>query len=232
LIQFCLRSSIGSRPELGGELVHDPLDGVRRLGTARAAVGVGRRLGGEDAGAGEVVARHLVDRREHERPEHRHARRDELQVGAHVGVQLDLEAEQRAVLAAGDLDVLDLVAAVRRGLVVLAARLGPLDRPAELAGDDQREDLLGVDVELGAEAATDVRGDDAQLVLRDARGQRQHHPQDVRDLRGRPHRELVRRGDRRHDDAAGLHRGRQQALLAEAASHDDRVVAGRATVSA
>jgi hypothetical protein len=58
---------------------------------------------------------------------------------------------------------------VRRGLVVLAARLGPLDRPAELAGDDQREDLLGVDVELGAEAAADVRGDDAQLVLGDAR---------------------------------------------------------------
>jgi hypothetical protein len=138
-------------------------------GRPGAAVGVGRRLGREDAGAGEVVARHLVDGREHERPEHRDARRDELQVGAHVGVQLDLEAEQRAVLAAGDLDVLDLVAAVRRGLVVLAARLGPLDRPAELAGDDQREDLLGVDVELGAEAAADVRGDDAQLVLRDAR---------------------------------------------------------------
>jgi hypothetical protein len=58
-------------------------------------------------------------------------------------------------------------------------------------------------------------------------GERQHHPQDVRDLRGRPHRELVRRGDRGHDDAARLHRGRQQALLAEAASHDDRVVAGR-----
>jgi hypothetical protein len=54
---------------------------------------------------------------------------------------------------------------VRGRLVVLAARLGPLDRAAELARDDEGEHLLGVDVELGAEAAADVGSDDAQLVL-------------------------------------------------------------------
>jgi hypothetical protein len=75
-------------PELGGQLVHDPLDGERRLRAAGAAVGVGRRLGREHPGADEAVGLHLVDGREHERPEHRHARGDELQVGAHVGEQL------------------------------------------------------------------------------------------------------------------------------------------------
>ena len=213
-------------PEGVRQLIHDPLDGVRRLRTAGAAVGVRRGLGGEDAGAGEVVARHLVDGREHEGPEHRHAGRDQLQVGAHVGEQLDLQSQQRAVLPRRDLDVLDLVAAVRGGLVVLAARLGPLDRAAELAGDHQRQHLLGVDVELGTEAAAHVRRDDADLVLRDAGHQGQHHAQDVRDLRGRVERELVRGRDGRDDDAAVLHRGRDQALLLEAAAHHDRVVAG------
>ena len=212
--------------ELVRQLVHDPLDGEGGLRPARPAVGVGRRLGGEHAGAGEVVGLHLVDRREHEGPEDRHAGRDELQVGAHVGEQLDLEPEDRAVLAGGDLDVLDLVAAVRGRLVVLAARLGPLDRPAELAGHDEGEHLLGVDVELGAEAAAHVGRDDAQLVLRDAGGERQHHPQDVRDLGGRVERELVGSGDRRDDDGARLHRGGQQPLLEEAALDDDHVLAG------
>ena len=212
--------------KLGGELIHDPLDGVCRLGPAGTAVGVGRRLGREHTGAEEPVRRHLVDRREHEGAEDRDTRGDELQVGAHVGEQLDLEPEQRAVLLRRDRDVLDLVAAVRRGLVVLAARLGPLDRPAELAGDDQREDLLGVDVELGAEAAAHVGGHDAQLVLGDARGEREHHAQHVGDLGGGVQGELVGRRDRRHDDGARLHRRRQQTLLAEPARDHDRVVTG------
>ena len=54
----------------------------------------------------------------------------------------------------------------------------------ELAGEGDAEQLLGVDVELGAEAAADRRGDDAELVLGDAERERQHDLQDVRDLRG------------------------------------------------
>ena len=209
-----------------GQLVHDPLDRVRRLRATRAAIGIGRRLGGEHALADEPVGGHLVDRREHEGAQDRHARRDQLQVGPHVGEQLDLEAEQRAVLLGGDRDVLDLVAAVRGRLVVLAARLGPFDRPTELAGDDQGEDLLGVDVQLGAEAAADVRCHHAQLVLRDAGGQREHDPQHVRDLGGGVHRELVRGRDRGDHDTAGLHRGRDQPLLQEPALDDHAVVTG------
>ena len=149
--------------------------------------------------------------------------RDELQVGAHVGEQADLEAEQRAVGLRGDLDVLDLVAAVDGGLVVLAARLGPLDRAAELLGDDEGEHLLGVDVELEAEAAADVGRDDADLVLADAGDQREHDAQDVRDLGGGVDGVLVGRGDGRDDDGARLHRRAHEALLLEAALDDDGV---------
>ena len=77
--------------DLDRELVHQPLDGVRRLGPAGAAVGVGPGLVREHRLAAEVVGRELVDRVEHERAEHRHAAADDADVGAQVGEQLDLE---------------------------------------------------------------------------------------------------------------------------------------------
>ena len=63
--------------DLDGELVHQPLDGVRRLGPAGAAVGVGPGLVGEHRLDAELVGRELVDRVEHERAEHRHAAADD-----------------------------------------------------------------------------------------------------------------------------------------------------------
>ena len=49
-IQFRAAAPAGRSP-VGGELVHHPLDGVGRLGSAGAAVGVGRGVVGEHAGA-------------------------------------------------------------------------------------------------------------------------------------------------------------------------------------
>ena len=141
-------------------------------GPPGAAVGVGRHLGGEHAGAAERVRVHLVDGRVHERAEQRDARRDQHQVGAHVGQQVDVQAAQPAVPVGGDPDPLPLVPAVVHGQVALAARLGPLDRPAELAGDQHREHLFGGDLELGAEAAAHVGRDDPDVLLRDAGDQR------------------------------------------------------------
>ena len=146
----------------------------------------------------------------------------QLQVGAHVGLEVDRQAEDPAVAGGGDLDVLDHVAAVDGGLVALAARLGPLHRPAELAGDDEGDDLLGVHVELGAEAAADVGGDHPQLLLGDAGGQRQHQPQDVRDLGGRVDRVLVGRGESASTTTArGSIAVGMQPLLDVAALDDD-----------
>jgi hypothetical protein len=58
-------------------------------------------------------------------------------------------------------------------------------------------------------------------VLGDAGDERQHDPQDVRDLGGRVDRELVGGGDRRDDDPARLHRVGDQPLLDVAAVEDD-----------
>ena len=62
---------------------------------------------------------------------------------------------------------------------------------AVLAGERDAEQLLGVDVELRAEAAADRRGDDAHLVLGDAERERHHDLEDVGDLRGRVEREVA-----------------------------------------
>ena len=134
--------------------------GGRRRGRRRSGV-----LVGEHAGARERVGRDVVDAVVEEGAEQRDAGRDELQVGAHVGQQLDPHGGDLAVGVGGQLDVLDLAAALDRGEGVLAALLGPAHRHAVLAGQGDGEELLGVDVELRAEAAADRRGDDPQLVL-------------------------------------------------------------------
>ncbi|SCD60345.1 hypothetical protein GA0115245_11005 [Streptomyces sp. di188] len=206
--------------EFGGQLVHDPLDGVRGFRTSRAPVGVGGRAGGEHARAAELVGVHLVDRRVHERAEDRHARGDQHQVGAHVGEQVHLQAAQPAVAVGGDLDVLDHAAPVVGGQVALGAGLGPLHGPAEAPRDRQRDRLLAVHLELGAEAAAHVGRDDPQLVLGYPGHHGEHHPQDVRDLRGRVHGVLAGRGERGDHHRTRLHRVGDQPLLVVAAPED------------
>ena len=177
--------------ELGGQVVHGVLDGVGRLRPPRAPVGVGGHLGGEHAGALERVGVHLVDRVEHERAEQRHAGRDQHQVGAHVGQQVDGQAAEPSVPVRRDLDPLQLVAAVVHGQVALAARLGPLHRPAELAGEQHGQHLFGGDLQLGPEPAADIRRHHPEVLLRDAEDHGEQEPQDVRDLGGRPQGDLI-----------------------------------------
>ena len=186
------------RPDLGrvladpaGERVHDPLGRIGRLGPAGAPVGVGRGLVGEHRGAGEAVGVAVVDAVVVEGAQDRDARPDQGRVGAHVGLELDPHAEQLALLGGGHLHVLDHAAALDGGQVALGAVLVPLDRLAELAGQGDGDELLGVDLQLGAEAAADLGGDHPDLGLGDAEDEGQEHPQEVRDLGRRPDGELA-----------------------------------------
>ena len=211
--------------QVRGEFVHDPLDGEGGLGQARAPVGVGRHLGGEDPRALERVGVHLVDGRVHKRAEQRDARRDQHEVRAHVGEQVHVQAAEPAVAVGRDPDPLPLVAAVVHGHVALAAGLGPLDRQAQLTGDQDGQHLFRRDLELRSEAAADVRRDNPDVLFTDAGDQGEHDPQHVRDLGRRPQRELP--ADAGADHRARLHRGRDQPLLAVGTfDHDGRVAEG------
>jgi hypothetical protein len=139
-----------------------------------------------------------------EGPQDRDARPAQGCVGAHVGLELDPHAEQLALLGGGHLHVLDDAAALDGGQVAFGAGLCPLDRLAELAGQGDGGELLGVDLQLGAEAAPDLGGDHPELGLGDPEAQGQEEPHKVGDLGGRPDGELALGGHRLDDDAARL----------------------------
>jgi len=210
--------------QLRGQLVHHPLDAVRRLGPTGTAVGVGPGLVGQHRLTGELVGGELVDRVEHERTEHRHASAHQRDVRAHVGQELDLEPGDPAVLLGRQGELLPLVATVVGGHQRLRAGLGVLDRLPEAPGQQEGDELLRGGLELAAEAAADVGGDHPDLGLRDAGHRGQQELQDVRDLGGRPHGDLLT--GRVDDGRAGLHEGGNQALLAVLALDDDAVGAG------
>ena len=113
--------------------------------------------------------------------------------------------EERAVVGehlhaqAGDLAVLDRQLAVH---VVVAGEAGrdqvpgavldPLHRPPDQERRGRRDDVARVDRHLVAEAAADVGRDDPDLVLGQARDDREQRPVHVRRLRGHVDRRLAR----------------------------------------
>lgn len=111
--------------------------------------------------------------------------------------------------------------------MVLRAGLGPLHRGAQPAGEHEGEELLGVDVELRAEAAADVRGDDPDAGVGDAGDRGEDVTHEVRHLGGgvdgEPGADLVRHAHHR----ARLHRRGDHALLQVAPGHDDLGVGER-----
>ena len=119
----------------------------------------------------------------------------------------------------------DVVAAVRVGQEGLGAVAGPFHRAADLLGGPDADRLLGVDEDLRAEAAADVRRDDPQLVLgRDADEGREHEPRHVRVLAGRVEREGLRAGVIVADRGARLHRVRDQPVVDDLDLGDMRCV--------
>ena len=81
----------------------------------------------------------------------------------------------------------DMVAAMGIGQEGFGAVGDPLDRHAGLLGGPQADDFFRIDVDLRAEAAADIRRDDAQLVFRRDIVEGAHHQTgDMRVLRGRP----------------------------------------------
>ena len=119
----------------------------------------------------------------------------------------------RASAVDRDLDVPVLVALLLGGDEVLLAVLDPLERPAQQHGGGGERAVLGVEAALRPEAAADVGGDDAQLVVRPVEQVEQHALVAVRPLR----RDVdgQRLGDRigRRDHAAAFHEERPAAVL-------------------
>ncbi len=204
-------------PELRREHVHRAFDERRGLRAPRAAVrcdrggvrhhaAAGARDGGEAIDAGE----HLLRSRGHEGAD---------RVGAHVREELDAHPHEGAVARGPQLHPLDLRASVREVEHALRARFDPAHRSPQDLRRAGHHEVLGVDLELGAEASPDVGRDGAHLPLPHAEGLGEVVAHVERDLRRDVDGErAVRLRD--HRDAVGLHRDRSETLVHEAPPDD------------
>ena len=204
--------------------LHQALDHEGRLGTAGAAIGVDRRRGGVDRIHLGVDRGDVVLARQQRRVEiGRHRRGEGGEIRAHVGERVDAHARHLARCVHRQLSMGRVVAAVRVGEERLGAVGGPLDRTVDLLGRPGADRLLGVDEDFRAEAAADVGGDHAQLVLgREADEGRQHQTRDMRVLARGVERHRVGAGIVIADRRAGLHRVRDQPVVDEVELGDMR----------
>ena len=93
-------------------------------------------------------------------------------MGPHVGACVEDEAvaqaEELSVVAERDRNLVHLLARVVGSTQVLLTVSGPADRPAKAQGTERDQEVLGVDLAAGAEAAADVELDQAHPLLREA----------------------------------------------------------------
>ena len=214
-----------------GGVVDEALDQVRGLGDAeRAAVrDAAGRLVRVPAVRDHVRRRDVVragDDVEQPRPELRRLR---------VGVERALVGEERRAQA-GHLAALHrqlaahVVVAREAGRdQVPGAVLDPLHRTADQERRRGRDDVPGVDRHLVAEAAAEVGADDPDVLLRQARDDREQRPVRVRRLRREVDRRLAGRRVDVGDAAAALERRRVRARI-EGVEADDVVGLGEGTV--
>ena len=136
-------------------------------------------------------------------------------IGAAVARELRLDRGNRAVAGDAEARSMALIAIGRRGHEVLATRLDPFHRPPQAARHRGQQDVLGIDVTLGAEAAADVRRDHADLFFGEAQGRGDRGADGERHLGRRPDRQPTVRSLGLDQHAARLDRHRGHARHGE-----------------
>ena len=170
------------------------LDDVGRLGTPSPAICVDRRRIREHAVHLGMDRRNAIHARQ-QRPVQvgGHAGREEREIRAEIRDRAHAEAEHVAVGIERELGVSHVIASLRVGEETLTTCRRPLHRASDLLRRPREYAFLGIDEDLGAEAAADIGRDDAELVLGNAEDERAHdEPMDVRILRRDPQRQVIR----------------------------------------
>ena len=193
-------------------------------GRPGAAIGVDRHGVGEHRLGLDVDRRGRVGAGEQGPVEiGRDAGREGRQIGAHIGDRRDLERQELGIGVERQLDMGDVVAAMRVRHEALRALGGPFDRAAHLAGGPGHDRLFGVMVDLRAEAAADIGRDDTQFRLRDVQHKGAHQEADhMRVLARRVERVFAGRAVELADRGARLHRIGDEAVVGEVELDDPR----------
>ena len=142
-------------------------------------------------------------------------------IGAHVGLEGVVDADDRAVAPEADPRGVDLLPVVSRRDEVLAPPLDPLHRLPEAQRDGRDQELLVVHGALRAEAAAHVGREDPDLLGWKAQGHGHRVPDEIGVLGRRPDHEGAGLRVRVGEDAAGLDRHRGDAGMVEALLDDE-----------
>ncbi len=169
-------------------VLDQPLHEVGGLRAAGAAVRAGDRGVGEHALRHQVHGLDVVGLRHEADRERAGGKRGVDEPCAHLEQRLRAQRQDLAAVVEREFAVVDHLAAVGVVHHALGARGDPLHRAAELLRRPHDEKIVGIGAALEAEAAADVRRDDADLVLR--------HMEDVADLHAHAVRVLRRRIER------------------------------------
>ena len=214
-MKFCVRKSAGSTPSSYAARLHQPLDQVRRLGDPeRAPVrDPARRLVRVRADRAHVGRRDVVGARaDVEEPGLEAGRLGVGEERAVVGEERRPQPRHPAVLQR-QLAVHVVVAGEAGRDQVAEAVLDPLHRPADQQRGGRRDDVARVDRHLVPEAAADVGRDDPDLVLGQARHDREQRAVGVRRLRRHVDRRLAGRRVHVGNAPAALQRRRVAARV-------------------
>ena len=107
-------------------------------------------------------------------------------VGSQVGVILGPQGQQPAVVAVGGLHVLDLAAPVDSGCELLLPLLHPAHRTVQPHSQRRGHNRFGIGVDLRAEAATDIAGQNPNAILPHTQHPGHSAPLHVRSLGRQP----------------------------------------------
>ncbi len=174
LDEVLLAQAFRRHAELARGVVDRALDQIGGLRTAGATIGVDRHRVGVGGAQAHMRGRDVVDAGRHADAEPRDIGREAVQVGAHVGDDVDLQTDEAVVGVEREPRGRDVVAALAVGKEMLGTVRHPVDRLAGALGRHGRERVFAVGEELGAEAAADVVGDDTHALGR----QLHHHAAD------------------------------------------------------
>src|SRR5262249_3315037 len=193
----------------------EPLHHECRFRAASAAIGIDRHCIGVDRVDLAIDLRDLVLARQQRGVEiSRYRRRKRRHISAEIGNRLGAQAENLALAVERHLGMGDVIAAMRIGYERFRALGYPFHRPADALGRPKRHDFFWIDENLRAEAATDIRRDDSQLMFRrhaDEGGD--HEARDMRILRRIPQCESAGAGVVVADRRARLDRVRNEAIV-------------------
>ena len=233
-MKFCRRNFHPIHARCRAPRIDQPFEQKGRLRPAGAAIGVDRHGVGEHRLHLDIDRRRLVHAGQQRGVQiGRHRRREGGEIRAHVAERVHAQREEIALASSASSAVLtwsrpcasDMNASVRSA-VHFTGRL-------QLAGGPGDDRLLGIVIDLAAEAAADIRRDHAQLVLGDLQHESAHQqPDHVRVLAGGVQRVVAGRRIEIAERRARLHRVRDQPVVGQVQLHDFGGLANAASTAA